>query len=303
MSLNFAFDKVAHQYDTAFTHTHIGIAQRNSVWAYLNEVFEKDFEKNSEKNSERNFEVSGNKVQNINVLEITCGTGEDAIWIAKKGFNVTATDISPQMIEIAKQKLTKINTQQNTQNQININFQSIDFQDINENYFKNKFENKFDLVFSNFGGLNCASQENLIKWLNNDLLDILNPKGRFIAVIMPKFCLWESLYFLCKFSPKKAFRRWTNTPQIANIDNLSSISTWYHQPKMLQQNLQQKFDFVSLKGVGLFLPPSYLNNFFRNKIKLLGFLGKMEHFFTTISILKGFFARISDHYLIDFRKK
>ncbi len=284
MFQNAAFDKVAYQYDVAFTHTHIGVAQRNSVWAYLDEVFEEDFKNNS---------------LYINILEITCGTGEDAIWLAKKGFNIVATDISPQMIQIAEQKFAQINKE----NKLNIKFQSIDFKDINENIVKNKTNNKFDLVFSNFGGLNCASQENLLKWLNNDLITILKPKGRFIGVIMPKFCLWESLYFLCKFSPKKAFRRWTSAPQMANLDNLSSISTWYHQPEMLQQNLKENFDFIALKGVGLVLPPSYLNSFFKNKIKLLNFLSKIEHFLVKISMFRGLFARISDHYLIDFRKK
>ena len=38
------------------------------------------------------------------ILEIGCGTGNDARWLAKKGFNVTAIDISEEEIANAKEK-------------------------------------------------------------------------------------------------------------------------------------------------------------------------------------------------------
>ncbi len=280
-----AFDKVAFQYDAAFTHTQIGNAQRMCVWEYLKVVFQEDFTK--EKTQKQN-------PKKLNILEITCGTGEDAIWLAKQGHNVCATDISPEMIGVAQQKAKNI-----TENNANIYFESIDFQDITEN----TFNTKFDLVFSNFGGLNCVPQENLLRWINTILPKILHQKGRFIAVIMPKFCLWESLYFLAKLKLKKAFRRYTNKPQIANLDNLSSIQTWYHQPKMLKENIKENFEFVHLQGVGFVLPPSYLNTFFARKAGLLNFLNKMEHLLVKNSILSNIFANMSDHYLIDFQKK
>jgi 2-polyprenyl-3-methyl-5-hydroxy-6-metoxy-1,4-benzoquinol methylase len=38
------------------------------------------------------------------VLEIGCGTGTNAIWMAQQGASVTANDISPKAIEVAKKK-------------------------------------------------------------------------------------------------------------------------------------------------------------------------------------------------------
>lgn len=292
-----AFDKVAFQYDEAFTHTHIGKAQRMCVWEYLDSIFQKDFLEENTQNK---------NIKKLNILEITCGTGEDAIWLAKQGHKVCATDISSEMVSIAQQKANNISennigndTGNDTGNSGNIHFESIDFQDITEN----TFETKFDLVFSNFGGLNCIPQENLLHWINTILPKILHQKGRFIAVIMPKFCLWESLYFLAKLKLKKAFRRYTNKPQIANLDNLSSIQTWYHQPKMLKENTKKNFEFVHLQGIGFMLPPSYLNTFFTKKVNFLSFLNKMEHLLVKNGILGNIFANISDHYLIDFEKK
>ncbi len=40
------------------------------------------------------------------MLEIGAGTGSDAIWLTKQGFKVTAIDVSPTAIEIARKKAT-----------------------------------------------------------------------------------------------------------------------------------------------------------------------------------------------------
>jgi len=40
-----------------------------------------------------------------NILEMGCGTGTHAIFLAKKGFNLTGIDLSSEMIELAKAKL------------------------------------------------------------------------------------------------------------------------------------------------------------------------------------------------------
>ena len=38
------------------------------------------------------------------VLELGCGTGTNALWLAKKGYKVTAIDFSPRAVELAKIK-------------------------------------------------------------------------------------------------------------------------------------------------------------------------------------------------------
>ena len=37
------------------------------------------------------------------MLELNCGSGEDAIYFAKKGFTVHATDVSTGMLEVLRQ--------------------------------------------------------------------------------------------------------------------------------------------------------------------------------------------------------
>lgn len=43
------------------------------------------------------------------VLDLTCGTGAQSIWLAKNGYKVTGSDISSNLLKIAKSKAAKEN--------------------------------------------------------------------------------------------------------------------------------------------------------------------------------------------------
>src|SRR5262245_55172693 len=44
-------------------------------------------------------------------MELGCGTGTNAVWLAQQGFEVTAIDISPTAIERAREKATEAGVQ------------------------------------------------------------------------------------------------------------------------------------------------------------------------------------------------
>src|ERR1700734_3011565 len=72
------FDAVAERYDEAFTLSGIGRAQRRAV---------------------RN-ELAGKFQAGDRALEIGCGTGVDACFLAERGVRVVATDSSSQMVAV-----------------------------------------------------------------------------------------------------------------------------------------------------------------------------------------------------------
>ena len=78
-----AFDNYAEHYDEHFTNSLIGKAQRQQVYSYLSTL---------------------NYFTNKKILEINCGTGEDAKVFSEHKSHVTATDISEKMIAFAKRK-------------------------------------------------------------------------------------------------------------------------------------------------------------------------------------------------------
>jgi len=81
------FDNAAFKYDKQFSYTCIGEAQRNLVWRYIEKL---------------DLHHHGN------LLEINCGTGEDAKRWKGQNKKVHATDVSPKMIETARLKFPDI---------------------------------------------------------------------------------------------------------------------------------------------------------------------------------------------------
>lgn len=257
-----SFDTAASKYDATFTHSVIGKLQRGYVYKHLSETLRKGNPKT--------------------ILEINCGTGEDAIWLAKKDIKIIATDISEEMIAVAKNKGHLKNLQFET---ADINLLNIQFQD-----------KKFDLVFSNFGGLNCLDRNELALFFKN-ASEILSEKGQLALVIMPKNTLWEQLYFLLKGNFRTVFRR-KKESVIANVDG-EKVTTYYFNPKETVNLASDYFDFKQLNPIGLFVPPSYLEPFFKNKKILTSALNTLENAVTDYSFL----SRYADHYFIVFQKK
>ena len=78
------FDVLAGTYDAGFVKGLTGQAQRRTTYKWLRPMLAVK--------------------PGMHLLEINCGTGTDAFWMAQKGHAVTATDASPAMIEKAQRK-------------------------------------------------------------------------------------------------------------------------------------------------------------------------------------------------------
>ena len=254
------FDHIATNYDVDFTLSEIGKKQRNSVYKYLEKLS-----------------------NNLSVLELNCGTGEDAIWLSQKGNKVLATDISEKMIIVASKKAKGI--------------ENLDFQQLDINKLNKLTNQKFDLVFSNFGGLNCLNHRELKEFFKS-VTNLLTKKGKLVLVIMPKNTLWEQLYFTLKGQVKKGFRRNTHKSLAVNVAGLN-VKTWYYNPKNIKELSSSNFKIVKTKPIGFFIPPSYLEPFFRSRPKFLAILDTLEKWIGSF----GFLSRFSDHYIIELQKE
>lgn len=254
------FDHVAQSYDVSFTDTVVGKAQRGTVYRLLEDSIE-------------NWE-------DLNVLELNCGTGEDAIYIAEKGAKILATDISSEMVSVTESKTSYLPK---------VKSQKLDINKVAE------IEDSFDLIFSNFGGLNCLSPKEFDLFIANSH-SLLNKGGKLIMVIMPSFCLWETVYFSSKFKFSQAFRRRKVEGVMAEVEG-KHVKTYYYSPKFIRKK-NKNYIITKIAPVGFLVPPSYLNNWFRNKPntiqKLINFDKKLINFNTLSSL--------SDHYFISLEK-
>lgn len=258
-----AFDKAALNYDLQFTYSVIGMKLRHRVWQYLDGVMR--------------------DAEQLNILELNCGTGEDAIHFAKQGHRIRALDVSGEMIAEAEKKMNALGIP------LNIQFDQLDMKNLDQL----EASGSIDLVFSNFGGLNCLHHADM-KAISGSIAQTLRGGGRFIAVVMGKFCLWETGYFLAKAKWANLFRRNTNEKVVVFVDG-SPVDTWYYSPDDFTRANKQHFRKIHIKPLGLFLPPPYLENFFGRHPQALRMLERLEDIFCGIPIA----AYFSDHYIID----
>jgi len=121
---DFAFDALAATYDAQFTDSRIGTLMRQAVWQRLDACFH-----------------PGQRI-----LELNCGTGADAVYLGQYGVRVLATDLSPAMVQITRQKVARAGLTAMVQVQ----------QLALENIAALKAA-PFDGALSNFGGLNCVA--------------------------------------------------------------------------------------------------------------------------------------------------
>ena len=260
------FDATAQGYDLEFSLTKVGQMQRAITHAGYQRV----------------VALTGNTPRHL--LELNCGTGLDAAYFASQGIHVLATDLSAEMVRVASLRLahTQVELKQQGIQGIGTALQG----------------QQFDMAWSNFGGLNCLSPQE-IQASAAEIGKLLPTGGHWVAVVMGRRCIWETLYFLAKFKPRTAFRRLAKGPVAARLADGHTQDTWYYSPREFAQLLGQQWKPVLLMPVGFFLPPSYLEPFFAKRPRLLARLNRWEQAISK----RAWPAAFSDHYLMAFERQ
>lgn len=100
------------------------------------------------------------------LLELACGTGTIALSLEELDcYDITATDGSPDMIRVAKEKGFLVNSE--------IRFEVMNFNNI-------KSDKSYDVVYLIFDSINYLTDEEQILKLHHDVKNILAPDGIFV---------------------------------------------------------------------------------------------------------------------------
>lgn len=220
-----------------------------------------------------------------NILELNAGTGDDAVFLAQQGHYVHATDIAAGMQEKLMQKVAGCGLTQYVSNEL-CSYTALAL-------LKNK--GPYDCIFSNFAGLNCTGD---LQQVLDSFDGLLKPRGMVVLVMLPSFCLWESLLVL-KGKFKTATRRFfSSNGRKANIDG-AVFTCWYYSPRFISRRLKRKFDLLKIEGLCTIVPPSYIENFAEKYPATFSWLCKMENRLKA----KWPWKYIGDYYIISLQKK
>jgi ubiquinone/menaquinone biosynthesis C-methylase UbiE len=225
-----AFSRTAEKYD-AFANDHPNQTRmRNKVYAHI-----------------QRFVPSGS-----HILELNCGTGTDAVELARRGYKVHATDIASGMLERLKNKVV----QNNLDDQIS--FQQCSFTELDQVQGA-----PFDAVFSNLGGLNCIPD---LSTVIKQLPKVLRPNGLVTWVLMPPVCLWE-MAEVFRGHPRLAFRRFARNGTRAHLEGMC-FTVYYFTPKKVLEWFEGQYDCLAIEGLSVITPTAESKNFAKRFTRL-----------------------------------
>ncbi|MCI0705891.1 MAG: glycosyltransferase family 29 protein [Ignavibacteriae bacterium] len=217
------------------------------------------------------------------ILDINCGIGIDAVELAQKGYGVVGTDISPQMIQQARLRVTKYSLQ-------NVSFYETSFESLAPVHSKT-----IDLVMSNFGGLNCVPS---LEKVAEQLTAITNPGSYFLAVVMPPFSLWEFLAGLLKLDFQFAVRRLKANVQATGFGN-NTFTVSYFSPRTFAKAFDRGFEVVRIQGFNIISAPPHATSFVKHFPRLAKWLERVEQSIASLPLVRA----LGDHYMIVMRRR
>ena len=256
-----AFDQMAKEYDEVFTRSMIGRAQRSAVWSVATGVFPRG----------------------SHVLELNCGTGEDALFLARNGITVTACDASTEMVGVASSRL------RNEAPNARISFNLLPTERLREL----KPATTVDGAFSNFSGLNCVVD---LEQTAADLATLLPLGAPLLLCFSNRFCVWEMLWYALHGKFRKAFRRCSGRATAKSGE--FTIDVYYPTVRKLERLFWPFFRLRSITGVGVTVPPSYVEPWIRNHPRLLNSMSTIDKTISTLPV----FRVLGDHMLLHFER-
>jgi ubiquinone/menaquinone biosynthesis C-methylase UbiE len=251
----------------------------------ISEGFDRDLENDITKRIRENiYEVVERLVvPGTSIVDINCGTGIDAIALARRGFRVTGIDISPKMIEQAERKAEQGHLQ-------NVSFLHGSFERLSE-----AFDEPAGLVLSNFAGLNCTANLFVVA---REVSGIVSPGGFLLAVVMPRFSLWESLSYVLRGQWKGSIRRFRKRTTATGFRGKTFI-VHYHSPTSFRRAFQPWFDMRQLIGVSVFSPSPQSMTFYHSYPRLVRWLERLDDLVAPLPL----FRSIGDHYIMVLQRR
>jgi SAM-dependent methyltransferase len=265
-----AFEEQALTYDERFTNGALGRLLRARAWRRFDACFAA---------AER-------------VLDIGCGTGEDAVYLARRGLHVVALDASAAMVAVARQKALaagladRIDVRRAT-------IESLAAPPASDGGPLSGVGPKFDGALSNFGALNCCAP-GLLPAVARGLAPLLKPGSRVLLVVMGPLVPWEWLWLLSHGERRNVFRRLR-----ADGVRWHDINVHYPSIRTVRRAFSPAFRYRRASGLGCFVPPTYAQPWALRHARVLGFLDRCERRLEGVAPI----AWLSDHYILELERR
>jgi SAM-dependent methyltransferase len=217
-----AFDSVAADYDGPRGNNDLIQDMRAEMWRWLALTF----------------------VRGSRLIDLGCGTGLDAVHLAETGYEVTATDWSPQMVQRTAGRAAA----QGLKSRVRaINLGAHELERMDE-------AGRYDGAYSNLGPLNCVPD---LCAVSRECAKLLKPGGRLVFTVIGRCCPWEIAHYLRRGKWARAALRFARGVVPVGMNN-HTIWTRYYSPREFYKGFQREFALEHFRGLCVFAPPPYL---------------------------------------------
>jgi SAM-dependent methyltransferase len=217
-----AFDSVAADYDGPRGNNDSIQDMRGEMWRWLESTFS-----------------PGDRL-----IDLGCGTGLDAVHLAERGYEVTATDWSPLMVQ---RTLDRAKAQQVSDRVCAINVGAHELQRLDG-------AAAFDGAYSNLGPLNCVPD---LADVARECARLVKPGGKLVFTVIGRYCPWELAHYLRRGRWARAKVRFARQVVPVGMNN-RTIWTRYYTPREFYGAFRRHFTLEHHRGLCVFAPPPYL---------------------------------------------
>lgn len=219
------------------------------------------------------------------LLDLGCGTGIDAETLARRGYHVTATDWSAEMVRRTEQRAAAADLGERLQ------ARHLGIHEIGQ-----LPAGAFDAAYSDLGPLNCVPD---LDQAARELALIIRPGGLLIASVIGRLCPWELALFAARGNWARARLRFAPGPVAVPL-NGHTVWTRYFSPGEFEAVFRQAgFRRVEQRGLSVFVPPPYMDVFAARHTRLIAALARLDQTMGGWPVLRGW----GDHFLIVLQRK
>jgi SAM-dependent methyltransferase len=240
------FEALARDYDARFTHAAVGARMRAAVWRHLDAAF-----------------GPGDRV-----LDLGCGTGEDACHLAARGVRVDGFDAAEAMVAFARAKAAAAGVAD-----------LVAFDRLSLEAFagcalpasvatKDRHTGAFAGAYSNFGALNCVADPGAVA---RAVARLLGPGAPFVVSVMGRYVPWEWAWFLSRGDRRQAGRRLHRQGA-----EWRGLTIRYPTRRELRRAFAPDFRLSHAYAIGALLPPPFTTSWSDRHPRLVERLDRLE---------------------------
>lgn len=258
-----ARDALADDYDQILPNSLVGRAQQNSVWQELDRCYS-----------------PGQRV-----LELDCSTGVDTAHLADRGVSVWACEGSSRMLEKARHRIDSARLRER------VTLRCLTLHEI----CRIEDQGPFDGVFCNWGGLNCVEDIGVV---GRSLATLLKPRATVVLCMAGTCVAWEVIVNLRHMKFRDAFHRLGRGPYVGRLVSDYFVPCWYPSVRGIRRSLGPYFRLVRWRGVGVSIPPVFMERHAKIHPRALNLLVKADPWLGRTPLVRG----LADHLLLTFER-